>query len=272
MKIRRDFVDTEAGQLHFVANDRAETGKATLVMIPGMSALEQIPLMEAVGGRPMVAIDPIGLGDSDPTPWESPTMADHAATLLAALSVLKIDRFDVYGSHFGARAATEMAVMASDRVTHVVLDGAGHLEEPFKTELLDNYAPPMQIDHHGSQLRWSWHFARDSFLFWPHFSRDAEHARMVGIPSAEALHDRTVQVLKNAHSFDKNLRAAFAYPTHRKLPQVACPTLLSQGDAACATLLPNAKKTDNPFYDSVLSTDGDVAAWAESIREFLDNS
>ena len=271
MKIRRDFVDTEAGQLHFVANDRVETGKATLVMIPQMSALEQIPLMEAVGGRPMVAIDPIGLGDSDPIPWESPTMTDHAATLLAALTVLKIDRFDVYGSHFGARAATEMAVMASDRVTHAVLDGAGHLEEPFKTELMENYAPPMQIDHHGSQLRWSWHFARDSFLFSPHFSRDAEHARMVGIPSAEALHDRTVQVLKNAHSFDKNLRAAFAYPTHRKLPQVACPTLLSQGDAACAMLLPNAKQTDNPFYDSVLSTDADVAAWAASIREFLDN-
>ena len=271
MKIRRDFVDTEAGQLHFVANDRAETGKTPLVMIPQMSALEQVPLMEAVGDRPMIAIDPIGLGDSDPTPWESPTMADHAATLLAALSVLKVDRFDVYGSHFGARAVVEMAVMASDRVAHAVLDGAGHLEEPFRTELFKNYAPPMQIDHHGSQLRWSWHFVRDSFLFWPYFSRDAEHAKMVGIPSAEALHDRTVQVLKNAYSFDKNLRAAFAYPTHRKLPQVACPTLLSQADAACAILLPNAKQTDNSSYDSVLSTDADVTTWAKSIREFLDN-
>ena len=95
---------------------------------------------------------------------------------------------------------------------------------------------------------------------------------MVGIPSAEALHDRTVQVLKNAHSFDKNLRAAFAYPTDTKLPQVTCPTLLSQRDAACATLLPNAKQTDHPSYDSVLSTNADVAAWAASIREFLDNS
>ena len=60
MKIRRDFVDTEVGQLHFVANDRAENGKATLVMIPQMSALEQIPLMEALGDRPMIALDPVG--------------------------------------------------------------------------------------------------------------------------------------------------------------------------------------------------------------------
>jgi len=81
-----------------------------------------------------------------------------------------------------------------------------------------------------------------------------------------------VQVLKNAHSFEKNMRAAFSYPTDTKLPQVACPTLLSQRDAACATLLPNAKQTDHPSYDSVLSTNADVAAWAASIREFLDNS
>jgi len=272
MKTRRHFVDTEAGQLHVVSTDHAKNGKAPLVMIPQMSALEQVRLMAALDDRPMIAIDPLGLGDSDPVPGEKPTIEDHATVLLAALAVLDVDRFDLYGSHFGARAASEMTIQAGDRVGHLILDGAGHLEEPFRTELIENYAPPLPIDQHGSQLRWSWHFVRDSFLFWPHFSRDPAHARMVGIPSADALHDRTVQVLKNAHSFDKNLRAAFSYPTHNKLPQIACPTLLSKRDVPCASLISNARQSDHEFYDSVLSTDEEVTAWAQSIRDLLDNS
>lgn len=271
-KTRRDFIDTDAGQFHVVSNDRTDSDKATLVMVPQMSALEQVRLMVALDDRPMVAIDPLGLGDSDPVPWDSPTIEDHAAALLSALTELNIDRFDLYGSHFGARVAAEMAVVASDRVGHLILDGAGHLEEPFRSELIEHYAPPLPIDQHGSQLRWSWHFVRDSFLFWPHFSRDPAHARMVGIPSADALHDRTVQVLKNAHSFDKNLRAAFSYPTHEKLPRITCQTLLSKRDAPCAALIPNAQQSDHEFYDSVLSTDDDLAAWAGSIRALLDNS
>jgi len=272
MKTRRDFVDIDAGQLHFVINDIVDATTTPLVMVPQMSAREQVRLMAALGDRPMVAIDPMGLGDSDPVPWDAPTIEDHAVALLAGLSALNIDTFDIYGSHFGARAATEIAVQAGGRVGHLILDGAGHLEEPFRSELIADYAPPMSIDHHGTQLRESWHFVRDSFLFWPHFNRDAAHARMVGIPSASALHDRTVDVLKNAHSFDKNLRAAFTYPTHDKLPQVACPTLLSKRDAACATLVQNAQQTEHEFYASVISSDEEVAAWAGSIKAFLDNS
>ena len=112
MSLRRDFVDTPEVQLHVVTAGPAAGTATPLVMIPQMSAFEQVRLMEALGERPTVAIDPLGLGDSDPAPWSNPTMGDYAGVLLTALSALKIDQFDLYGSHFGARAATEMAVKA----------------------------------------------------------------------------------------------------------------------------------------------------------------
>ena len=272
MSLRRDFVDTPEGQLHVVTAGPAAGTATPLVMIPQMSALEQVRLMEALGERPTVAIDPLGLGDSDHAPWSNPTMGDYAGVLLTALSALKIDQFDLYGSHFGARAATEMAVQAPKRVRHLILDGAGHMDAAQRKDLAQHYVPPIAIDQHGSQLRWSWHFVRDSFLYWPYFRREVENSRVVGLPSAAALHDRTVHTLKNVRSLDKNFRAAFEYPTDEKLPRVACATMLGRLDAACAALLPNAVQTDHDFYDSAESTDQAVTGWARSITSFLDNS
>ncbi|MEQ8247692.1 MAG: alpha/beta hydrolase [Alphaproteobacteria bacterium] len=272
MNIRRDFIDTPQGQLHVVTAGPAAETAMPLVMIPQMSALEQVRLMVALGERPTIAIDPLGLGDSDPVPWSQPTMADYAGVLLTALSALKIERFDLYGSHFGARAATEMAVLAPKRVRRLILDGAGHMDAAQREDLAKNYVPPIAVDQHGSQIRWSWHFVRDSFLYWPYFRREAKNSRIVGLPSAEALHDRTVHALKNVRSLDKNFRAAFEYPTDEKLPQVACPTLLGRLDAACAALIPKTVQTDHDFYDSAESDDAAVDAWASSIASFLDNS
>lgn len=267
--LRRSFLDTSVGQLHVVRAD-SDSDRSPLVLLPQLSAMELTRLMERIGDRPVIAIDPPGCGASDPPQGEHPTVTDIATAVLLALNELGMERVDLYGSHQGARVATEVAVLEPMRVGHLVLDGAGYMDEARSAELARDYAPPAAIDHHGSQLRWSWHFVRDAFLFWPHHEKSATNARTVGLPEAEILHERVVDVLKNARSIHKNMRAIFEYPTHDRLPKVQCPTLLSGPDGHCAPLLTQSTETGLDFYDAALSSDEEVLAWASAITKFLD--
>ena len=88
--------------------------------------------------------------------------------------------------------------------------------------MLEHYAPPVKIDHQGSQLHWIWHFVRDVYLFWPWYKPDAAHARRVGLPGADELHDKVVEVLKAARTYHLSYRAAIAYDKEPRLPLVNC--------------------------------------------------
>jgi pimeloyl-ACP methyl ester carboxylesterase len=271
MSLKRRFIDTPGGQIHALLSDIGGS-RRPLVMIPQFSVLEQERLIAALGDRSCIALDLPGMGDSDPPADSAPSIGGAATTVIAALDALGVGEFDLYGSHQGARAAVEIAVQAPARVKHVVLDGAGLMDDARRAALAKDYAPPIKIDHHGSQLRWCWHFVRDSFLFWPHQEKKPENARVVGLPDPAALHDRTVQVLKNARSFHETLRATFEYPVADRLREVRCPALLSRLDEHCADILAHATTTEHDFYDAAQSTDAEVAGWARSIGSFLDNS
>lgn len=266
--VRRTFVDTSDGQLH-VIHAEGNSDTLPLVMLPQLGAHELLRLMERIDDRTVLAIDPLGCGASDPPPWEHPTVTDLAKAVLLGLAALDVDRFDLYGSHQGGRVATEIAVLEPSRVAHLVLDGAGHMDKAQKAALAREYAPPVALDHHGTQLRWAWHFVRDSFLFWPHHKKSAENARIAGLPSADVLHERAVDVLRNIRTIHKNMRAIFEYPTHDRFPLVQCPTMLSRLDGHCAALLSRPVKTELAFYNSALSSDQEVDAWAKAIVDFV---
>jgi hypothetical protein len=68
------------------------------------------------------------------------------------------------------------------------------------------------------------------YLFWPWYKPDAAHARRVGLPSADELHDKVVEVLKATRTYHLSYRAAIAYDKEPRLPLIKAPTLL-----ACAS-------------------------------------
>jgi pimeloyl-ACP methyl ester carboxylesterase len=271
MKILRAFAEIDEGQVHYTHAGSDSGGHLPLVMIPQGGAAEQARLMTALGPeRRLFAIELLGIGDSAPPRPVEPDMTHYAQALIRTLDVLGLDRFDLYGSHQGARAAAEIAVLAPGRVRKLVLDGVGHFEDAsFKADLIENYMPAMKIDHLGSQVRFAWHYVRDSFFFWPYYKRDAEHARDVGLPDPGILHDQVVGVLKSARTLHKILKATFAYPTHERLPKIAAPTLVSRLDGVL-DIIPDCNQTEHGFYDPALSTDEEVAAIAKTICDFLD--
>lgn len=228
--LRRGFVDTADGQVHYrEAGKRAEK-PLPLVMLhasPGSARLLE-PLMRAFApARYVVATDTLGNGDSSPPTLDAPALDYFVQGHLRALDALGIARFDLYGSHTGANIACEIAIAHPGRVRRLILDGVSLYSAEQRADMLAHYAPGVTIDLHGSQLNWIWHFVRDVYLFWPWYRRDAAHARKVGLPGADELHDKVVEVLKAARTYHLSYRAAIAYDKAPRLPLVKVPTLLA---------------------------------------------
>ena len=227
VSIRRGFVDTADGQVHY---REAGTGGTPLVMLhpsPGSAKMLE-PLIAALSAkRRVLGLDTLGNGDSSPPREANPDLACFVRGHLRAIDALGLDRFDLYGSHTGANLACEIAIAHPTRVQRLILDGVSLYTPEDRAEMLERYARPVQIDLFGSQIHFLWHFVREAYLFWPWYKADAAHARNVGLPTADELHDKAVEVLKAARTYHLSYRAAIAYDKEARLPEVRVPTLLA---------------------------------------------
>lgn len=232
-QVRRGFVDVAEGQVHYRTAGHDTPGTLPLVMLhasPGSAKLLEPMIRVLAHGRRVVATDTLGNGDSSAPlqrQGETPPITYFADAHLRALDALGIEKFDLYGSHTGANIACEIAIAHPDRVRRLVLDGISLYSAAEREDMLKNYAPGVPIDMRGSQFNWVWHFVRDVYLYWPWYRPDAAHRRNLGLPSADELHDKTVEVLKAVRTYPISYRAAIGYDKAPRLPLVKVPTLLA---------------------------------------------
>jgi pimeloyl-ACP methyl ester carboxylesterase len=276
--VRRGFVEIAEGQVHY-RECGSDGDRPTLVMLhasPGSAKMLE-PLARGLAGRRrVIAVDTLGNGDSVAPAIESPPVEYFADAHSRALKALGVEHFDLYGTHTGASIAVELTLNSPGRVGRLILDGMSLYSDEQRAEMLQRYAPPVQLDLSGSQLNYIWHFVRDAFLFWPWYRRDAEHLRNLGLPAAETLHEKVVEVLKAATTFHLPYNAAIAYDKRKRLPLVQVPTLLtcSRDDmlmeyfAELRGLLPTAEWLVNDDAGK----DGALSARAEAFLSFLDDS
>ncbi len=273
--IRRGFVDIAEGQVHF--RQAGLAGGIPLVMFhpsPG-SALMLEPLIRRFAAtRRVIAPDTLGNGDSAAPPGTDPPLSVFVDAHVRALDALGIARFDAYGSHTGGNIACEIAIARPARVRRLILDGMSLYDDAERDDMLRHYALPIAPDDMGGQLARVWNFVRDAYLFWPWYRRDAAHRRDVGLPSADALHDKVVEVLKSVRTYHLSYRAAIAYDKRTRLPHVTVPTLLAcaKNDMlmryfdAVAALMPRAERLETPGT----ATDADAAETTRLMTAFLD--
>ena len=211
--------------------------------------------------RPVFAPDTLGNGDSTPPRGEAPPFDAFVEAHVAALDALGLDRVDLYGTHTGANIACEIAIRHPGRVRRIILDGVSLYSEAERADMLAHYAPPVVPTGDAAHLLWIWTFVRDAFLFWPWYKHDAAHARGIGLPDADALHEKFVEVGKAARTYHLSYRAAIAYQKEERLPLVRAPTLLccAVGDMLLAyfdrvaALMPAAERMITPGYSDVAS-------------------
>lgn len=225
-RIRRGFVDVSHGQTHY---RMAGTEGDPLLIIhasPG-SSRQYVRLIEDFAGEARVfAPDTPGNGDSEPIAMEEQTMPRIAAAVLEFLDATGLDKVRVYGSHTGASIATELAILAPGRVSHLVLDGLSAMSPEELEDVLANYAHPFVPDLDGAYLLRLFQFCRDQYLFFPWYKRTREGRRDGGLGSAEDLHAWITEVMKGAQTYHLNYRAAFRWQPAPRLPLVQCPVLL----------------------------------------------
>lgn len=230
LQVTRGFTTIEEGQVHFRQAGQARPGQLPLVMFhasPG-SSRTLVPLMQVMAAhRQVIALDTLGNGDSCAPVSEAPDLSYFAQAHLRALTALGIERFDAWGAHTGANIACELGIEHPERVRSVIIDGIGLYSESEQADLLAHYLPQVQIDQQGSQFHLLWNFVRDAFLFWPWYRKDSAHRRPTGLPSADDLHDKAVEVFKAARTFHLSYRAALSYPKATRLPLLKVPTLLT---------------------------------------------
>lgn len=267
--VRRGFVAIAEGQVHY-RYAAGPPGVRPLVMLhpsPGSSLMLK-PLIAAFAAtRPVLALDTLGNGDSArPAPAEPP-LDYFADAHLRAIDALGLSAFDLYGSHTGGNIACEIAIRAPARVGAMILDGMSLYSDEERDEMLAHYAPAIVPDLNGSQINWVWHFVRDTYMFWPWYRRDGAHARTVGLPSADALHEKVVEVLKAVRTYHLSYRAAIAYPKRERLPLVTVRTLLACAGTDMlkrymddvARLMPQAARAETPGFATPADTRETVA-------------
>ena len=226
--IRRQFVDTSYGQVHY---RRAGQEQPTPLLMfhtnPGSSAMLEHLIKPMSQHFWVVAPDTPGLGDSSALLQPNPTISDYAEATIEAIDRLEIDNFNVYGNHTGANIALELAIHHPSRVNRVILDGIAFYTPEMKQDLLENYAPDTAPRDDGTHLLWAWHFVRDQQIFWPWFRRNKINQRSVNMPAANELHDIVVDVLKSISTFQKAYRASFTYDKDAALQTLTQPVMVS---------------------------------------------
>ena len=231
--VDRSYVTTRHAQL--LVRRIAGIGRP-LVMLhasPTSSALLEPLMRELAAGRPVIALDTAGNGDSDAPPGDEPlAVADFAGIVNEALDRLELSELDLYGTHTGALIATEVA-LTRPAVHRLILEGVTMFDDGERpdllprAELLAKYLPAFEPSWDGTHLTAAWHFRRAFTTYWPWFRRSRDGIRWVPMVELAAFHRGFVEVAKRLETYHLPYRAALAYPTAERLPLLGMPTLIA---------------------------------------------
>jgi pimeloyl-ACP methyl ester carboxylesterase len=268
MAVKRGFTQIADGQVHY-RHAGQRNGQRPLVMLhPGPTSSHAIaPLMDRLAAhRWMVAPDLMGMGDSDGPIEDNPDMGYFAEAVLRFVDRMEIGDFDLWGSMTGAHCAIELSLRHPDRVKRLYVELVNDYDPRTRDALQHHHAPKVAIDHIGSQINLLWHLARDQHVFFPWFERDAEHRRPSGLPTADQLHEKTVELLKACRTYHHALNAALRYPTGDKLRGVQVPVF---GPDWFTKYLPNATVRGAFCVGPAAAKPADIDAAAKEIMRHL---
>jgi pimeloyl-ACP methyl ester carboxylesterase len=122
--MKRGYVDTPAGQVHFYEEGSGGMPLVLLHHTPRSATMYRHMLPMLGAARRVVALDTLGFGNSDP-PASMETISLHgfAENVLDALDGLGIERADVLGAMTGSRVALHLGATRPDRVRRLALLG-----------------------------------------------------------------------------------------------------------------------------------------------------
>lgn len=232
----RSYAAIDGGQ-RLVRRIAGGAGKPVVLLhgARGTSAevMDQAKAINGTCGRPVLALDIAGNGDSDPLPRSKTNLADYAEDVRAVLAACDVNNFDLYGEGVGATLALEVGRQGGDVVGKLVLDRPEFPGDDMRDDLLANAAPPIEARWDGTHFLTAWHILRDAALFWPWYRSTEAGVRNVE-PDIEpvALQARLLAWLKGRLTYGDYMRACYAADATALLDRCKNQTLVlgTEGD------------------------------------------
>ena len=217
--IKRAFLDTGDGQILYRLGGKGDP-LMLLHMAPRSSDefLEVMPLLAQE--RQVIAMDLMGLGDSDKPPREY-SVADYANQAIALWDELGIKQCSILGSLTGGYIAGAIAVAYPERVNKLIFCNMPGFDKEEQEKILQKYAAGFDLKEDGSHLMARW------------------EARMNVVNNQELNHRCVIEDLKCFGSPIYPAMAATNYflEAKKKFRLIKCPTLVLSGQKALEPLI-----------------------------------
>ncbi|MDX2221864.1 MAG: alpha/beta hydrolase [Rhodospirillaceae bacterium] len=157
-QVRKAYVDTAAGQLHYYA---APGAGAPVVFLhqTASSGKMYLDVMARLAGRSMYAMDTPGFGGSFEPP-DMPSMPQYAAWIVQALDGIGLGAVHLFGHHTGACIAAEICAAHPARVKSCAMIGPVPLTKAERDAFRTHYSTPFSPDPAGTYLRTTWDYLR----------------------------------------------------------------------------------------------------------------
>ena len=153
-RIKRAFLDTEDGQILYRMG--GEGDPLLLLHMTPRSSDEFRELMPILAqNRCVIAMDLMGLGDSDPPPRVY-SVADYAKTVIALWDELGIQKSSILGNLTGGYIAGEVAAAYPERVEKLILSNVLGFDPAETDKILKKYSEGFKVKDDGSHLMERW--------------------------------------------------------------------------------------------------------------------
>jgi len=155
MPIKKAYVDIDAGQMHY----RYVPGEGIPLVFYHRSPAHSVcfePMMAAMeGDRPLYAFDTPGFGNSF-DPQGRPNATQYGQWYLDTLDALKLEQVHVFAHHTGTHFASEMALLAPERVLSLTLNGIAYLTAEEREQFRELVGHSVMPNADGSYIEPSW--------------------------------------------------------------------------------------------------------------------
>lgn len=223
-RIHREFVTLGTRQVHVRRAGRGDPVVLVHQCPTSAQTLDAQTAAYAAAGFHAIAIDIPGLGRSDPLGPPQPEIADLALGLADFLDTIGVRRTALYGSHTGALICVQLAVMAPERVSAILIDGYPVYTPGERDRRVATYFPPYEVSWDGAHLLWLWQRYREQYLFWPWNIPGESTAAHCDVPDPVFLHEGVTDMLRVGNEYRRPYSAAFRCVSDALLREVRVPT------------------------------------------------
>lgn len=118
--MKKGYAQTREGFVHFVEEGSGDP--LLLIHETPRSWRMYAGMIPHLPTHRVIAMDTLGFGNSDAAPADY-SIADYAANVVSFMDALGLSRAHIFGDHTGAAIAVETAIIAPQRVGHIILSG-----------------------------------------------------------------------------------------------------------------------------------------------------